>query len=131
MALVPTIDPHRYSKNPGGKFVSDEVALFFEGAGLMTPPENNKRKVSTALDAYPGDFGGCRAYFTPQWQTTNRVAMWFKHIVPLAEMTLLQIAIPNNSHPERVPEASLEMYLAQWRRVQRNVEEIGVECPRL
>ena len=49
MASVPTIDPHRYSKNPGGKFVSDEVALFFENAGFMTPPENNKRRVSAAF----------------------------------------------------------------------------------
>lgn len=49
MASVPTIDPHRYSKNPGGEFVSDEVALFFENAGLMTPPENNKRRVFVAV----------------------------------------------------------------------------------
>ena len=47
------------------------------------------------LDAYPGDFGGCRTYFTPQWQTANRFAMYFKHIAPLAKMALLQIAVPN------------------------------------
>ena len=96
MALVPTIDPHRYSKNPGGKFVSDEVVLFFESAGLMTPPENNKRKVSTALDAYPGDFGGCRAYFTPQWQTTNRR----RHVIQ-AYSAIGRDDSTADSHPEQ------------------------------
>lgn len=34
MDLVPTIDPHEYSKIPGGNLVSDKVALFFENAPL-------------------------------------------------------------------------------------------------
>lgn len=34
--------------------------------------------------------------FTPQWQTANRFATYFKHIAPLAEIALLQIAVPNN-----------------------------------
>ena len=37
-----------------------------------------------------------RTYLTPQWQTANRFAMYFKHLAPFAEMALLQIAVPND-----------------------------------
>lgn len=50
MSLVPTIDPHEFSKIPGGRLISHEAASFFENASLITPPVNNKRKISvTAL----------------------------------------------------------------------------------
>ena len=45
MSLVPTIDPHEFSKIPGGKLISHEAASFFENASLITPPVNNKRKI--------------------------------------------------------------------------------------
>lgn len=56
----------------------------------------SQRLKFTFMTMYPGDFNGHRTYFTPQCQTANRFATYLKHIAPLAEIAILQIAVPND-----------------------------------
>lgn len=55
----------------------------------------SQRLKFTFLTVYPGDFEGHRTYFKPQYQTANHFATYLKHLAPLAEIALLQIAVPN------------------------------------
>lgn len=49
------------------------------------------------MTTYPGDFQRTsHILHTPQWETVNRFATHLKHIAPLAEIALLQIAVSNN-----------------------------------
>lgn len=42
-----------------------------------------------------GNFGA-RTYFTPQREVADRCAMWFKRMVLMCEIAVLQIAVPND-----------------------------------
>lgn len=56
----------------------------------------SQRLKFTFMTTYPGDFNGHRTYFTPQRHTANRFATYLKHIAPLAEIAVLQMAVPND-----------------------------------
>jgi hypothetical protein len=46
----------------------------------------------------PGDFSGTRplCYWTPQRETADRYASWLKHRVPVANIAIVQIAVPES-----------------------------------
>jgi hypothetical protein len=49
-----------------------------------------------AIGTFPGDFSGIRklAYFTPQRETADRYAQWTKEKVPIENIVITQVAVP-------------------------------------
>ncbi|CRL29319.1 unnamed protein product [Penicillium camemberti] len=51
-----------------------------------------------SISSSPGDFGGrtAVAYFSPQRETADRYAMYKKHRFSIAELAILQVAVPDS-----------------------------------
>ncbi|KAA6415576.1 MAG: hypothetical protein FRX48_00292 [Lasallia pustulata] len=80
-----SLDPHTMLWGAGHRSRHEE--FYDEGTGKVD---------IGAIAASPGDFSG-RAkvtYFTPQRNVADRYAQWQKHKVALANITVLQVAVP-------------------------------------
>ncbi|KAK2737855.1 hypothetical protein FQN55_000865 [Onygenales sp. PD_40] len=51
-----------------------------------------------AVSTLPGDFSGERkvAYWSPQKETADRYAQWLKHKLPISEIAIVQVAVPED-----------------------------------